>query len=101
MMGAMDGFNSGSGLSDVMMKVVMFAVVQALVYLILTKSSKIFSRDETRRSLSFRPARSVSVRRLLALISDMPPGGELSPSSPSPSASRSRLDQSPSGIRKN
>ncbi|KAJ8479260.1 hypothetical protein OPV22_022987 [Ensete ventricosum] len=78
------------GVSDVLMKVVVFAVVQALVYLILTKSSNVFSANQKLRSLSFRPARSVSVRRLLALLSDMPPGGETSPSS----SSRSLADDS-------
>ncbi|XP_074575956.1 uncharacterized protein LOC141832351 [Curcuma longa] len=73
----MDGFFSDS---DMLTKVALFALVQALVYLILSKSSTVFSTDGMRRSLSFRPARSVSVRRLQALLSDMPPGGEVSPS---------------------
>ncbi|GLT72341.1 hypothetical protein SLA2020_442860 [Shorea laevis] len=63
-----------------LMKVAMFVLVQALVYLILSKSSGIFSKN-TKRSLSFRPARSLSINRILAIISDMPAGGELSPAS--------------------
>ncbi|KAH7683759.1 hypothetical protein IHE45_05G203600 [Dioscorea alata] len=65
-------FSSG-GLQDVLLKIGVFVLVQALVYLILTKSSNIFSSTKTMRSLSFRPARSVSVRRMLALLSDLPP----------------------------
>uniref|UniRef100_A0A7N2R275 Uncharacterized protein n=1 Tax=Quercus lobata TaxID=97700 RepID=A0A7N2R275_QUELO len=41
-------------------------------------SSCIFSKD-TKRSFSFKPARSVSINRILAAISDMPAGGEPSP----------------------
>ncbi|XP_019709863.1 uncharacterized protein [Elaeis guineensis] len=66
--------------SDVLLKVAMFVLVQALVYLILSKSSNIFSTTKT-RSLSFRTVRSVSIRRMLAALSDLPPGGEPSPSS--------------------
>ncbi|XP_021278956.1 uncharacterized protein LOC110412682 [Herrania umbratica] len=61
-------------------KVGMFVVVQALVYLILSKSSDIFAKNKV-RSLSFKPARSVSIRRMLAAISDLPQGVEASPSS--------------------
>lgn len=80
-----------SSLADALMKVAMFALVQALVYLILSSSSDIFSKKKM-RSFSFKPARSVSIRRILAAISDMPPGGEASPSSRglrSPAANRS------------
>ncbi|GLT82366.1 hypothetical protein SLE2022_007490 [Rubroshorea leprosula] len=70
---------------DVLMKIVLFVVVQALVYLILSKSSNIFSDDKKMRSLSFKPARSVSIRRMLAAISDLPQGSE-----PSPMASAAR-----------
>ncbi|PKI73606.1 hypothetical protein CRG98_005980 [Punica granatum] len=45
-------------------KVAVFLVVQALMS----------------RSFSFKPARSVSIRRILAVISDLPLGGEPSPS---------------------
>ena len=65
---------------DLAVKLAVFVVVQALVYLILSKSSNVFSPESKMRSLSFRPARSVSIRRMLALISDLPPGGESSPS---------------------
>ncbi|KAE8038172.1 hypothetical protein FH972_010708 [Carpinus fangiana] len=68
-----------SSLADNMvLKVAMFLLVQVLVYLILSNSSGIFSKN-ARRSLSFRPARSVSINRVLAFLSDMPAGGELSP----------------------
>ncbi|KAJ4822783.1 hypothetical protein Tsubulata_020509 [Turnera subulata] len=67
-----------SSLGDMLMKVTMFVVVQALVYLILSKSSNIFSKNKT-PSTSFRTARSVSIRRMLAALQDLPAGGELSP----------------------
>ena len=52
-----------------------FAVVQALVYLILRKSSDVFAPGKTTaRSFSFRPMRSMSVRRVLAAFSDVPVG---------------------------
>lgn len=63
-----------SGLADALIKVAMFVVVQALVYLILSKSSSVFSTKTTKRSHSFKPARSVSVRRMLAALSDVPVG---------------------------
>lgn len=65
---------------DIVIKLAVFLLVQALVYLILSKSSNVFSADSKMRSLSFRPARSVSIRRMLALVSDLPAGGETSPS---------------------
>uniref|UniRef100_A0A0D9WN31 Uncharacterized protein n=1 Tax=Leersia perrieri TaxID=77586 RepID=A0A0D9WN31_9ORYZ len=56
-------------------KVAVFAIVQALVYLILRNSSGVLSPDRTAaRSLSFRPMRSMSVRRFLAALSDVPVG---------------------------
>lgn len=70
-------------LGDMLVKVVMFFLVQALVYLILSKSSNIFSKT-VKRSNSFRPARSVSIRRILAFLSDLPPESEPSPSSKGP-----------------
>ncbi|KAK9284040.1 hypothetical protein L1049_012300 [Liquidambar formosana] len=66
---------------DTMLKVGVFVVVQALVYLILSKSSNIFSKTKMRPVDSFKTARSVSIRRMLAALSDLPPGGEPSPSS--------------------
>ncbi|VVA90094.1 unnamed protein product [Arabis nemorensis] len=65
-----------------LMKVSIFALVQALVYLILTKSSSLFSESKTMsRAYSFRSARSISISRILAVLQDMPAGGEMSPSS--------------------
>ncbi|KAJ6964176.1 hypothetical protein NC652_002448 [Populus alba x Populus x berolinensis] len=56
--------------------------VQALVYLILSISSNIFSKTHReRRSSSFKIARSVSIQRILAALQDLPAGGELSPAS--------------------
>ncbi|KAJ9174400.1 hypothetical protein P3X46_013047 [Hevea brasiliensis] len=66
-----------SSLGDMLLKVAMFAIVQALVYIILSKSSNIFSKTMDRAS-SFRTARSVSIRRILSALEDLP--GELSPS---------------------
>lgn len=69
-------------LADMLVKVAMFFLVQGLVYLILSKSSNIFSsKTNTMRSHSFKPARSVSIRRMLATLADLPAGGELSPNS--------------------
>ncbi|KAK7243461.1 hypothetical protein RIF29_38258 [Crotalaria pallida] len=72
-----------SSLGDMLIKVAMFILVQALVYLILSNSSNIFSKN-VKRSNSFKPARSISIRRMLALISDLPPEGEATPSSKGP-----------------
>ena len=67
-------------LGDALAKVAVFALVQALVYLILRKSSDVFAPGRTARSLSFRPMRSMSVRRVLAAFSDAEAGA------PAPSA---------------
>ncbi|KAL5719581.1 hypothetical protein ACHQM5_012337 [Ranunculus cassubicifolius] len=56
-----------------------FLVIQALVYYILSSSSSIFSNKM--RSNSFKRSPSVSTRRMMAALSDMPAGGEPSPSS--------------------
>uniref|UniRef100_A0A453PNR0 Uncharacterized protein n=1 Tax=Aegilops tauschii subsp. strangulata TaxID=200361 RepID=A0A453PNR0_AEGTS len=61
-------------LRDVLAKVAVFLLVQGLVYLILTNSSDVFSKSKRLRSLSFRPMRSMSVRRVLAPLSDVPVG---------------------------
>jgi len=61
-------------LGDALAKVAVFALVQALVYLILRKSSDVFAPGRTSRSLSFRPMRSMSVHRVLAAFSDVPVG---------------------------
>ncbi|KAF8395929.1 hypothetical protein HHK36_019884 [Tetracentron sinense] len=81
---------------NMLVKVVMFVIVQALVYFILSNSSDIFSKTKM-RSLSFKTARSVSVGRILASISDSPSGGEPSPKL-SLRGSQSPTDES-SGIR--
>ncbi|KAK4364351.1 hypothetical protein RND71_015709 [Anisodus tanguticus] len=65
--------------SRMFIKVGLFVLVQALVYLILSKSSDIFSK--TKRSYSFKTARSVSIRRMAAALADFPSGGEPSPTS--------------------
>ncbi|AQL01271.1 uncharacterized protein [Zea mays] len=75
-------------LGDALLKVAVFAVVQALVYLILRKSSGVFApaAGMTARSFSFRPMRSMSVRRVLAAFSDVPVGvPESEDRAPSPS----------------
>ena len=61
-----------------LLKVGLFVLVQALVYLILAQSSSVFS---TTKTLGLPPARSLSARRMVALISDLPLllGGEPSP----------------------
>ncbi|XP_011088870.1 uncharacterized protein LOC105169998, partial [Sesamum indicum] len=59
-------------------KVCLFILVQALVYLILSQSSTVFST--TPRSHSFKPARSLSIRRWAAALADIPAGGDSSPS---------------------
>lgn len=82
---------------DMLMKVALFGVVQALVYLILSKSSSIFSENKKMmrsNSSSFKPARSVSIRRMLAVLQDMPSGGE---SSPSPKDMRRSPTPAPTG----
>ncbi|KAG8052131.1 hypothetical protein GUJ93_ZPchr0001g32215 [Zizania palustris] len=68
--------------NEMLVKFAVFIVVQALVYLILSQSSGVFSAAAGKaiRSASFR--RSESVRRMAALPSEMMarPGGE--PASP-------------------
>ncbi|KAK8943982.1 hypothetical protein KSP40_PGU015263 [Platanthera guangdongensis] len=62
---------------DLLIKAVAFFAVQILVYLILSKSSCIFSTGgKMSRSFSFRPARSLSIRRMLAAFSDEPADGK-------------------------
>ncbi|WVZ65138.1 hypothetical protein U9M48_014550 [Paspalum notatum var. saurae] len=56
-----------------LVKVGVFVLVQALVYLILSQSSTVFSRTK-------RPSRLLSsTSRMLALLSDLPFDGEPSP----------------------
>ncbi|CAN6210869.1 unnamed protein product [Urochloa humidicola] len=63
-----------------LVKVGVFVLVQALVYLILSQSSTVFSRTKSLGTLRG-PARSgsLSARRMIALLSDLPAGGEPSP----------------------
>ena len=72
---------------SILVKVGLFALVQALVYLILSKSSNIFSK--TQRSYSFKTARSLSIRRIAAALADLPAGGEASPTSKDLTSSKS------------
>ncbi|GMN49556.1 hypothetical protein TIFTF001_018734 [Ficus carica] len=69
-------------LIDVVLKGVVFVMVQALVYVILSSSSNLFSRNKNMRSFSFKPARSSSINRILASISDLPLGGDQPLASP-------------------
>ncbi|OEL32236.1 9-cis-epoxycarotenoid dioxygenase 1, chloroplastic [Dichanthelium oligosanthes] len=64
--------DEGMELRDALVKVAVFVLVQGLVYLILRSSSNIFSKDGTLRSLSFRPMRSMSIRRVLAPLFNVP-----------------------------
>ncbi|GJY31442.1 hypothetical protein Tco_0414937 [Tanacetum coccineum] len=68
---------------DLLLKLSIFVIVQGLVYLILSNSSNVFSKSKMTKSFSFKPARSVSIRRIFAAIAEMPSGGEESPSSSS------------------
>ncbi|KAL6203989.1 hypothetical protein ACLB2K_021259 [Fragaria x ananassa] len=62
-------------LMDSLMKVGMFVVVQALVYVILSSSSNLFSENKPRSfNNSFKLARSASINSILAAISDLPNG---------------------------
>ena len=80
-----------------LLKVGLFVLVQALVYLILAQSSSVFSSTKT---LGLRPERSLSARRMVSLLSDMTFGGEPSPraavsgepSSPVPVPARQKND---------
>jgi hypothetical protein len=69
-------------MTDMLTRVAVFLLVQALVYLILAKSSNIFTEQSLMRSLSFRSMRSASVRRLLEYLSDVPMAGEDTAASP-------------------
>lgn len=54
---------------EVVLKVIVFVMVQALVYLILSSSSNLFSN---KKSTSFEAMRSSSIARIFASISDFP-----------------------------
>ncbi|CAN6253100.1 unnamed protein product [Urochloa humidicola] len=77
-------------LRDALVKVAVFVLVQGLVYLILRSSSNVFSKDGGLRSLSFRQMRSMSVRRVLAPLSDVPVGTDEPSTSTSLSSAVSR-----------
>jgi hypothetical protein len=83
-------FSLSPDLCDALAKVAVFVIVQALVYLILRNSSNVFSKDSSLRSLSFRPMRSMSVRRILAPLSDVPVGTDEPSTSPTLSSAASR-----------
>ncbi|RZC79218.1 hypothetical protein C5167_003868 [Papaver somniferum] len=88
-------FMEGS-LDEMLVKIGMFLLVQALVYLILSNSSNIFS-ESNMRSLSFKTVRSASIRRIMAVISDLPTNdGDDQPSPSSSPSMGSFLFRSPS-----
>ncbi|KAG1334220.1 hypothetical protein COCNU_03G003390, partial [Cocos nucifera] len=65
-------------LSDYLVKVGLFILVQILVYLVLASSSNVFSNAKM-RSFSFQSNRSPSLRRMNAWLYDLPAGIEPSP----------------------
>ncbi|CAA7401303.1 unnamed protein product [Spirodela intermedia] len=75
-----EGFLAGEA-GSVVVKVAVFLFVQALVYFILFRSSDVFSPARM-KSAGLRTVRSVSIRRLMAVLSDQPAGGEVSPTGP-------------------
>ncbi|MCL7045611.1 hypothetical protein MKW94_021384 [Papaver nudicaule] len=86
----------GSSLGAMLVKMGMFLLVQALVYLILSNSSNIFSENNM-RALSFKTVRSASIRRIMAVISDLPTNnGDDQPSPSSSPSMTSSLLRSPS-----
>ncbi|KAL7238270.1 hypothetical protein ACSBR2_004385 [Camellia fascicularis] len=76
-----------SSLGEILVKVGLFILVQAL--------------NKVRPSPSFKTARSVSIRRLLAFLGDMPAGGETSPSSSSPLPSEDMINSPTNNKKKN
>lgn len=74
---------------DTLVKMTLFVIVQALVYFILTNSSDVFSTKKMIRSLSFKQPRSISIRRMLSSISEVPESEE----SPSSSQEYQGIDQ--------
>lgn len=68
-----------SHLEGMLATAAVFVLVQILVYLILSKSSQVFSKN-TNRSLSFRRVQSLSICRIIEALSDFPSDGEASPS---------------------
>ncbi|XP_047335153.1 uncharacterized protein LOC124938702 [Impatiens glandulifera] len=75
----------------VLLKVGLFIIVQALVYMILSKSSFIFnSGNQLAKSFSFSRVRSINVRQMMAVLADMPAGGEYSSSASSSAGTSSK-----------
>ncbi|KAK8965779.1 hypothetical protein KSP40_PGU015828 [Platanthera guangdongensis] len=66
----MDCFMFDLELSKDLLKVGVFVVVQALVFIVLAKSSTVFSSSGMRTS--FRTIRSQSLQRILDALSDSP-----------------------------
>ncbi|KAI9104274.1 hypothetical protein K1719_023110 [Acacia pycnantha] len=60
---------------SMLVKVIVFVVVQVLVYFIVSSSSDIFSDIKHKRSDSFKLARSASIRQILAVLADFPSEG--------------------------
>ncbi|KAG0458299.1 hypothetical protein HPP92_023456 [Vanilla planifolia] len=78
----MEDQSSSLSPSELLLKVVVFAAVQLLIYLILSKSSDVFSTGEiTGSSHGFHPSSSNSIHRMLAAVSDLSATGEISSSS--------------------
>lgn len=68
--------------SDDLMKVGVFILVQALVYLILSSSSGLFSVEKISSNVSSKNTQCLKIRRIfLDVLSDLPPNGEPSPRS--------------------
>ncbi|GMN64144.1 hypothetical protein TIFTF001_033213 [Ficus carica] len=81
---------------DILMKVGMFVLVQALVYLILSQSSTIFSNsDPAKRSHNFKPSRSLTIRSFMVALADLPAGSELSPTVPRGSSTPTKRAATP------
>ncbi|KAL0924623.1 hypothetical protein M5K25_005468 [Dendrobium thyrsiflorum] len=81
----MDELSFLSSSPEFLKKVILFAAVQVLVYLILPKSSAVFGKTGEKTTGGFAPSRSLSVRRVLAAVSNFSASGELQLPSPNPS----------------
>ncbi|KAK8958423.1 hypothetical protein KSP40_PGU002952 [Platanthera guangdongensis] len=84
----MDELSFFSSSPEILIKVALFAAVQLLVYLILSKSSAVFSPtgDKSGGSRPLPLPRSLSVLHMISEVSNISASGELS-SSPSSSSS--------------
>ncbi|KAG9157147.1 hypothetical protein Leryth_019093 [Lithospermum erythrorhizon] len=67
-----------SSFTGTLSKMGIFIAVQALVYIILSNSSNIFSKTRP-RSTTIKSIRSISIRRIEASLADLPIGEPLSP----------------------